>query len=342
MKYLSLFSGIGGFECAIALSSKAKKKEFECLGFAEIDKLATKVYLEHFPDHPLLGDITQVDFRPFRGQVDLVVGGFPCQDLSSIRNLHLSKTKGKKDKGLTDGIEGERSGLFFEFLRCLEECQPRFFLMENVASMSKANRDKISELIGVEPVLLNSQDFTAQKRGRLFWFNFKAPLKPFHPSLNHFNDILVPKKEARKLACSERLVKYFLAPLSGAKKVASKKTKKKTRLETYKGFYYDTRKEKTPCLLASGRAIVLDYRFTSFEQSSKKKPLFRKLAQVEAERLQGFPDGWTSSLSYTASIKRLGNAVTVPVVYHILCSLEQSSRDRGIEEKKTLELYKNG
>ena len=93
MKYLSLFSGIGGFECAI----NQVFKKAQCLGFSEIDKMATKVYLEHFPDHPALGDITQVDFRPFRGQVDLVVGGFACQDLSSIRNLHF-KDKDKRIK----------------------------------------------------------------------------------------------------------------------------------------------------------------------------------------------------------------------------------------------------
>ena len=73
MKYLSLFSGIGGFECAIdQVFVKAK-----CLGFSEIDKMATKVYLTHFPDHPPLspdGDICKVEFRPFRGSVDLVVG----------------------------------------------------------------------------------------------------------------------------------------------------------------------------------------------------------------------------------------------------------------------------
>lgn len=334
MKYLSLFSGIGGFECALQQiygleqSSKARK-EFECLGFSEIDKLATKVYLEHFPDHPALGDITTVDFRPFRGQVDLVVGGFPCQDLSSLRKLHSKKKQGKdleEEEEEEDGLKGKRSGLFFEFLRCLEECKPKYFLAENVGSMSQANRDKISEMMGVEAVLLNSQDFTAQKRRRLFWFNF--PLTSFNNKKEDvlcFNDILVPKKKARKLACSERLVKYFF------RKVESTKSNK-TRLEMYKNFFYDTRKEKTPCLLASGRAIVLDYRFLEqSDKSSKHKkdqPLFRKLAQVEAERLQGFPDGWTSSLSYTASIKRLGNAVTVPVVFHILSSFPVNSKGR--------------
>jgi len=324
--------------CLASLAQLNNNDEIKCLGFCEIDKMALKVYREHFPDHPLLrgrdgeedGDICKVDFRPFLGQVDLVVGGFPCQNLSSVRKLHKSK-KSKKEDG--DGLKGERSGLFFEFLRCLEECKPRFFIMENVASMSKKNRDMISELIGVEPVLLDSKDFTPQKRRRLFWCNFKIQEKEKEKELAlgeaqpmEFSDILVSKKEAKKLAYTKRRVKYFLSPL---------KKSKKTRLETYRRFYYDTTQPKAPCLLSSANTLVLDYRFIGLEQSSKvKKTLFRKLAQVEAERLQGFPDGWTSSLSYTASIKRLGNAVTVPVVYHILCSLEQSSRGRGIEEKK--------
>lgn len=322
MKYLSLFSGIGGFECAIdqvfSSSSKKAKEEAKCLGFSEIDKRAIEVYLNHFPDHPPLspdGDICKVDFRPFRGKVDLVVGGSPCQDLSSVRRVNQKKGKEK------DGLEGKRSGLFFEFLRCLEECQPRHFILENVASMSKQNRDKISELIGVEPVLLNSKNFTAQKRSRLFWCNFPLtpPLAPL--TLSTFSDILVPTKQAEELAISSRGVRYFLAPLN----------QRVPRLVKYKGFYYDTTQPKGPCLLASGKNIVLDYRFSIDPYLYKSKegtPLFRKLAQVEAERLQGFPDGWTSCLSYSASIKRLGNAVTVPVVVFILEQLQKQEKQR--------------
>ena len=72
LKYLSLFSGIGGFELGI-------RKVFpntECVGFSEIDPHAIKVYKHHFPNHRELGDVRKVNAKPFRGRIDFIVGGF--------------------------------------------------------------------------------------------------------------------------------------------------------------------------------------------------------------------------------------------------------------------------
>ena len=95
MKYLSLFTGIGGFE-------KAMPKNWECVGYSEIDKYAIECYDKHYPKHKNFGDITKIDIKELP-DFDLVVGGSPCQDLSIA----------KKER---DGLKGSRSSLFYNFV----------------------------------------------------------------------------------------------------------------------------------------------------------------------------------------------------------------------------------
>jgi DNA (cytosine-5)-methyltransferase 1 len=93
LKYLSTFSGIGGFELGI----QSVIPEAECIGYSEIDSYAIKCYQQHFPSHINLGDITLIDISTLP-YFDLLVGGSPCQDLSVA----------KKDR---QSLEGERSKL---------------------------------------------------------------------------------------------------------------------------------------------------------------------------------------------------------------------------------------
>ncbi|CAI5508793.1 unnamed protein product [Closterium sp. Naga37s-1] len=94
--------------------------------------------------------------------VDLLVGGFPCQDLSSMNRNRV-------------GLHGPRSGLFFHLLRLIQQLSPRWFLVENVASMQWMDRDEISKYLGVPPVCIDCADLTAQARRRLFWTNLPLP-----------------------------------------------------------------------------------------------------------------------------------------------------------------------
>lgn len=118
IKYLSLFTGIGGFEQGIQQSNK--KETLKCIGYSEIDKYATKVYKKHYPNHTPLGDATriQTDTIP---SFDLLVGGFPCQAFS-----HAGKRMGFNDT---------RGTLFFEISRILKDKKPKYFLLENVRGL---------------------------------------------------------------------------------------------------------------------------------------------------------------------------------------------------------------
>ena len=111
MRYVSVFSGI-----------EAASVAFYDLGwgpmaFSEVDEFPCAVLAHRFPHVPNLGDIRKVDWKPYRGRVDLVVGGSPCQSFSIA--------------GKREGLQGE-SGLMFEFIRCVREVRPRWFLWENV------------------------------------------------------------------------------------------------------------------------------------------------------------------------------------------------------------------
>jgi DNA (cytosine-5)-methyltransferase 3A len=107
--------------------------------------------------------------RFLRTELDLLIGGSPCQDLSA------AKADGK-------GLAGEKSGLFFEYVRILEEIKAENpdiqFLLENVASMKKADRDEITRIMGVEPILINSALVSAQNRKRLYWTNIPGITQP--------------------------------------------------------------------------------------------------------------------------------------------------------------------
>lgn len=118
MRYISVCSGIEA--ASVAWGSLS----WEPVAFAEIDAFPSAVLAHHYPTVPNLGDISKVDWRPYHGTVDLVVGGTPCQSFSIA--------------GKREGLDGA-SGLVFEYFRLLREVQPRWFVWENVPGSFSSN-----------------------------------------------------------------------------------------------------------------------------------------------------------------------------------------------------------
>lgn len=114
MKVLDLFSGIGGFSLGLERAGP-----FETVGFVEIDPVCQAVLAKHWPHVPCSPDIRSREF--VRGEADVIVGGFPCQDISYA--------------GKRAGLAGERSGLFWEMVRAIRVVRPRVALVENVAAL---------------------------------------------------------------------------------------------------------------------------------------------------------------------------------------------------------------
>ena len=110
----SLFAGIGGFDLGF------ERAGMQCKWQVEIDDYATEVLQKHWPNVHRERDITQVGAHNLEA-VDVICGGFPCQDISYA--------------GLGAGLDGERSGLFFEAIRVVRQLRPRVVVLENVAAL---------------------------------------------------------------------------------------------------------------------------------------------------------------------------------------------------------------
>jgi DNA (cytosine-5)-methyltransferase 3A len=337
MNVLSLFDGIS---CARVALDRAGI-EVNAYMAAEIDKNAIKVSEKNYPDIIRVGSVVGLEVE---GQVDLLIGGSPCQDLSIA----------KKDR---KGLDGNRSGLFWEFVRIKKECNPQWFVLENVASMPKADRDIITREMGVEPVMFNASLVSAQCRKRLFWTNIPFDLPEDRGIL--LKDILQPDGEVDermvvkgKSYCLTASYSHQTPTENGIKNSIERKHRtmvlskhQQTNLrETdekahtlcstmHKGSHangttlikvghignsdaqanrvYDT-DGKACTLSANGGGLGAK---TGLYETSER---IRKLTPIECERLQGLPDNYTEGVATTNRYKCLGNAFNVDVVAHIL------------------------
>jgi len=276
MKYLSLFTGVGGFELAIHNTFERS----ECVGWSEIDQHAIKVFEQRFPlnANKNIGDIRNLEAWPYLMKClpdfDLLVGGSPCNDLSIA-------------KGNRQGLKGTKSGLFWTYVQILKTKKPKHFLLENVASMSKQDRDLISETLGVDAIEINSDHFTPQKRRRLYWFNW---------------DLTEPMPET-----GERWDE--LIAWSSSWRYPKDREKYKEERETRDG-----RANTLTTGPGCGSFSSKNFRDIDGEKFT--------LHPEDCELLQGFPEGWTELVSDSQRFKQIGNAVTVPVIEYILRGLK--------------------
>lgn len=123
MRVLDLFAGIGGFSLA------AHWMGWETVAFVERDEYAQKILAKNFPGIPIYDDVRTFDGTKFRGTVDIICGGFPCQDISAA--------------GKQVGIRGERSGLWSELHRIIGEIRPQYAVVENVAALLGRGMDVV-------------------------------------------------------------------------------------------------------------------------------------------------------------------------------------------------------
>jgi DNA (cytosine-5)-methyltransferase 1 len=116
--YMDLFSGIGGFPLGAYLSGMKFDKHY----FSEVDKYAISIYQRRFPDAIPLGDIRNINTKKLPKGNWIITGGFPCQDISI--------------SGKGAGMDGNRSGLWFEYAKLIDEIRPKFAIIENVGAIT--------------------------------------------------------------------------------------------------------------------------------------------------------------------------------------------------------------
>jgi len=159
MNVLSLFDGIS---CGQIALERAGIK-YNTYYASEIDKYAIQVTKKNYPNTIHIGDVNEIDFNEYIGEIDLLLGGSPCQGFS------------KAGKGLN--FNDPRSKLFFKFAEALNIIKPKYFLLENV-KMKKEWIDIISKYLKVEPIHINSILVSAQNRNRLYWTNIPNVQQP--------------------------------------------------------------------------------------------------------------------------------------------------------------------
>lgn len=279
MKVLSLFDGISCGRVALERAGIPVEVYYA----SEIKDIAIKCSNDNWNDIKQVGDVCKIT-KEMVGEIDLLIGGSPCQNFSMIGN------------GL--GLDGEKSRLFFEFLRLLRELKPKYFLLENVR-MSKKNKKLLDNYLGVNGIEINSSLVSFQNRPRIYWTNipFEIP-KDKNISFQNFKGIgnleeSIVNKTPSRIKMWNNGNGY-------------------ERLGTCDNI---TNKDKIRCLTrkqdrSPNSGLI------------KHKDFCRFLTRNEMELAQTLPINYTKSLSYLQSQDVLGDGWTVDVVAHIFKGLK--------------------
>lgn len=275
-RYLSLCSGIGGFELGLNRAARALGiKEPECVGYSEIDKDARWVYENHFK-HKCLGDIRELH-RQRLSECDVLCAGFPCQAFSI--------------QGRREGFSDERGSLFFEITRIIEQARPRFLLLENVKGLLSHERGRTFTTVlavldecgyDVQWQVLNSATVVPQNRERVFL-------------VGHLRGTARPKVFPISIGLMGKPQCLGVIDEHDPRRLFRRQT-----------VAYDAN-HIACCLLANEQGGMS----TGYYRIGDN---IRHLTPVECERLQTFPDNWTAGIGERQRYRCLGNSVTVEVV----------------------------
>ena len=181
MKRLKVLSPFNGISCGRVALERAGIEVERYVSY-EIDNDANKVAKYNYPDDEYNGDVFEADFTQYDG-FDLLIGGSPCT-YWSIAKAGNNGEKGERET-TASGLGWD---LFSQYVRALKEAKPKYFLYENNASMSDEIRECISKELGCEPIEIDSADFSAQYRHRLYWTNIPIDMN-YIPSDKVFSDI---------------------------------------------------------------------------------------------------------------------------------------------------------
>lgn len=327
MNVLSLFDGISCGQQAL----KEMGVKVDNYYASELDKYAIQTTMKNHPNTVQLGDVCGVTAADLP-RIDLLMGGSPCQGFSFA--------------GKQLNFDDPRSALFFEFVRLVKECKPKYFLLENVR-MKQEYQDIISGLLGVEPIMINSSLLSAQNRNRLYWTNIPGLVQPQDKGIL-LKDILLSDveepmlsniyggfKEKKPRVHTDKSVTIRAASGGGhipslihTAKALDYMSRKVKGGRTHWDFSHhsDIKNDKSSCVTANF------YKGVPYNVLVDAKCI-RKVDPVECERLQTLPDNYTEGVSNTQRYKGIGNGWTVAVIKHIF---------KGIQWNQTISDTENG
>ena len=303
MKVLSLFDGIS---CGMIALERAKITVERYVAY-EIDDDAIKVSRHNYPQIERKGDVFAAEYTEC--EFDLLIGGSPCTNWSIAKAGGGEKHATKREK-TASGIGWD---LFQQYVRALREAKPNNFLYENNASMSDEIKHCISEELGCDPIMIDSADFSAQTRKRLYWTNI--PIIEWQEKNILFSDIM--DKEGPFLT---RSIEQYEDTIKWSKDNMSVKWD-----TSRKGYYSQANRAKLP---EQKWNTVCANRAESKGNVWLGNNTIRLITMSELEKLQTLPVGYTSCLKNKEMRgKCIGNGWTVDVIAHIFKGLKNGKDD---------------
>lgn len=331
MKILSLFDGISAAQQAFKNLGIEFNGADNIYYSSEIDKYAIKNTQHNFPNTVQLGDVNNVNFADFTGNIDLLCAGFPCQPFSSAGNAK--------------GFDDERGMLFFKVVEAMQTIKPKYVLFENVNSMKKKYKDILTKHVGFDFTMINSALVTAQNRKRIYYVGALQEDGTYRKiDISQPEDKHIYLKDILETGLPYQDKSHALtASYNGAVFWNSLEKKQRTMIAEpvlYNQYNERTLKDKSGTLTTVTKDnLILEPSCPSDQNFEiyivKNKTIFyrgkyykidlpdgecfvRKLTINECCRLQDFPDGFVDILSKTQGYKALGNSFTVGVIEHIL------------------------
>lgn len=307
MNVLSLFDGMSCGQIALERVGIKVDNYYA----SEIKAHGIKVTQDNYPKTIQLGDVRSIQAKDLP-KIDLLIGGSPCQD--------FSKANIKRE-----GLEGEKSSLFYEYLRLLTELKPKYFLLENV-DMPAKDKQIITTLLGVEPVTINSRLVSAQNRVRCYWTNI-----PGDENTLFGNRISQP--EDKKIMLSDILEEGYTDKEKSRALLESDSrplTNPYNMIHRYINSGFTTLIFKNKDIYDSVIEAVEEGHITIIRNLDNTDDIIYRFAkddvryftQTELERLQTVPEGYTKSVDRNQAASLLGDGWTVDVIAHIFKNLK--------------------
>lgn len=297
MNVLSLFDGASIGQLALQELDIKVDNYFA----SEVKPIAIKLTKHHYPNTIHIGDVTKVSYSDgilstengdYMVHIDMVIGGSPCQDFSSLRVASGGERK---------GLEGEKSKLFYEYLRILKEVKPKYFFLENV-KMKKDSEQDLNNFLGVEGIHINSNLVSYQNRPRLYWSNVPGVTIPEDLNIN-FQDYKDTDYEYCKQFKVNRTPSRERMWNNGMGKNSIGSCANVTRSEK---IYCITRKQDR-----SPNAGLIEF-----------DDFCRYLTRRELELGQTWPVGYTDILTYGQMQDLCGDGWTLEIVKHLFQGLK--------------------
>ncbi len=321
MKFIDLFSGIGGFRLAF------EKLNHKCVFSADNDKYSCETYYKNFKEYPFI-DITKLSPKQIPDH-DILCAGFPCQPFSIA--------------GKRKGFDDTRGTLFFDIVRILKEKRPKIFILENVKGLVNHDKGKtFKKILNILSKKVNGKKIKSKRENlgyNVFWnvlnsYNFNVPQNRERVFIVGFLNQNINFKFPNNVPLKTNLVDLITNKPKKFKRI-SKLSKGYILKHLKKHKSYKKIKDLEYLIANEVRKSRCNFRFdnispcltTKMGTGGNNVPFLvnknRFYTLEECLLIQGFPKNFKLTNNYTEALKQIGNSVSVPVINSLIKQIEK-------------------